>query len=96
MMDNDAYMVPNPQTPCLSVRIDEELCIRCNICADQCRTDVIVHHPEKGEPPVVLYPDECWFCGTCVEDCPVPGAISMEHPLSQRVGWKRKATGEYF
>ena len=48
------------------------------------------------QPPIVLYPDECWFCGTCVEECPVPGAIRMEHPLNQRVGWKRKATGELF
>jgi NADPH-dependent glutamate synthase beta subunit-like oxidoreductase len=47
-------------------------------------------------PPIVLYPDECWFCGTCVEECPVPGAIRMEHPLNQRVAWKRKDTGEMF
>jgi hypothetical protein len=26
----------------------------------------------------------------------VPGAIRMEYPLNQRVGWKRKETGEYF
>ena len=58
-----------------------ERCLRCDL---------------KGEPPIVLYPDECWFCGTCVEDCPVPGAIRMEHPLNQRVGWKRKETGELF
>jgi NADPH-dependent glutamate synthase beta subunit-like oxidoreductase/ferredoxin len=48
------------------------------------------------EPPMVLYPDECWFCGTCVEECPAAGAIRMEHPLNQRVGWKRKETGELF
>ena len=47
-------------------------------------------------PPLVLYPDECWFCGTCVEECPAPGAIRMEHPLNQRVAWKRKETGEMF
>jgi len=47
-------------------------------------------------PPIVLYPDECWFCGTCVEECPAAGAIRMEHPLNQRVGWKRKETGELF
>ncbi|HLB28266.1 MAG TPA: 4Fe-4S binding protein, partial [Dehalococcoidales bacterium] len=47
-------------------------------------------------PPLVLYPDECWFCGTCVEECPAPGAIRMEHPLNQRVAWKRKDTGELF
>ena len=38
----------------------------------------------------------CWFGGSCMEPCPVPGAIEMEHPLNQRVAWKRKETGEYF
>jgi len=52
--------------------------------------------PEQGKPPIVLYPDECWFCGSCVAHCPNPGAITMEHPLYQRVGWKRKDTGEHF
>ena len=53
-------------------------------------------HCGQYNPPLVLYPDECWFCGTCVEECPVPGAIRMEHPLNQKVGWKRKDTGELF
>ena len=50
----------------------------------------------QAPPPLVLYPDECWFCGTCVEDCPVPGAIKLQHPLNRRIGWLRKETGEYF
>jgi len=95
-MSDEAYLVPNPATPCRAIRIDASLCIRCNACADQCRMDVMVHNPKKGEPPIVLYPDECWFCGTCVEECPVTGAIRLEHPLNQRVGWKRKETGELF
>jgi formate dehydrogenase major subunit len=49
-----------------------------------------------GDQPLAIYPDECWFCGCCVEHCPVPGAIEMEFPMNQRVGWKRKETGEYF
>jgi len=77
--------------------IEPELCTSCNKCIDVCRaTDVMVRNPEKGKPPIVLYPDECWFCACCAEHCPVPGAIKMEHPLNQRVGWKRKETGEYF
>ena len=95
-MKNEAFLVPNPATPCVPVRIDPGLCIRCNACADQCRTDVMVHNPTAGEPPIVLYPDECWFCGTCVEECPVPGAIQMFHPMNQWVAWKRKDTGEMF
>ena len=95
-MKNEAYLVPNPPTPCRPVRIDPALCTGCNVCADQCRMDVMVHNPRKGGPPIVLYPDECWFCGTCVEECPTKGAIRMEHPMNQKVGWKRKETGELF
>jgi NAD-dependent dihydropyrimidine dehydrogenase PreA subunit len=95
-LENKAYLVPNPVTPGCAIRIDAARCTGCNLCADRCRMDVMVHNPQKGGPPIVLYPDECWFCGTCVEDCPVKGAIRLEHPLNQRVGWKRKDSGELF
>jgi len=53
-------------------------------------------HPDEGLPPVVLYPDECWYCGCCVLECGRPGAITLRHPLNQSISviWKRKATGE--
>ena len=95
-MTGKAYMIPNPFTPNKAVEIDSELCIACNSCVDVCRSDVLVPNPEEGEPPVVLYPDECWFCGCCVEHCPESGAIRVEHPLNQKIGWKRKETGELF
>jgi NAD-dependent dihydropyrimidine dehydrogenase PreA subunit len=95
-MNDKAYMVPSPFTPGKAVEIDPEICNGCRACVEVCRMDVLVPHPEKGKPPIVLYPDECWFCACCVEECPRPGAIRMEHPLNQRVGWKRKETGEYF
>ena len=95
-MENKAYMVPNLTTLCQAIIIDPELCTGCNTCVEVCHTDLFIPNPEKGKPPVVLYPDECWFDGSCVELCPVSGAIRMEHPLNQRVGWKRKETGEYF
>ena len=96
IMENKAYLVPNPQTPCQAVIIDPERCKVCLQCVEVCRTDVLVPNPDKDKPPIVLYPDECWFCGNCVEHCPVPGAIRMQHPLNQRIGWKRKDTGQYF
>jgi len=91
-----AYMVPNPMTPNQAVFIDEDLCTSCGRCVDVCHSDVLVPDGEKGKPPVPLYPDECWFCGCCVAHCPVPGAIRVDYPLHQRIGWKRKETGEYF
>ena len=95
-MYNKAVMVPNPQTPNQAIVIDPELCIGCRQCVEACRTDVMVPSPEKRKPPIVLYSDECWFCGNCVHHCPIPGAIRVEYPLNQRVGWKRKDTGEHF
>ena len=94
---NEAYVVPNPPAPCQVILIDPQLCTGCNDCVEVCRSDVLLPNAEKGKPPIVWYPDECFFCGCCVAHCPVPGrAIRMEHPLHMRVGWKRKETGEYF
>jgi hypothetical protein len=31
-----------------------------------------------------------------VDHCPKPGAIVLNHPLTQRVRWKRKSTSEHF
>jgi NAD-dependent dihydropyrimidine dehydrogenase PreA subunit len=95
-MEAEAYSIPNPQTPGQVIHILADLCTGCNTCVDVCRRDVLLYNQEKGAPPLVMYPDECWLCGCCVHDCPVPGAIRMEHPLNQRLGWKRKETGEYF
>jgi len=58
--------------------------------------DIFIPNQEKGKPPVILYPDECWYGGDCVSHCPVPGAIKLNHPLMQKVRWKRKETGELF
>ena len=92
----EARMVPNPLMPNQAVIIDEQLCKGCNKCVEVCHSGVLVKNPDKGGVPVVLYPDECWFCGCCVAHCPEAGAMRVEFPLFQRIGWKRKDTGEYF
>jgi len=91
-MNNEAYMVPNPMTPCRAVIIDAELCIGCNQCVDVCRTDVLMPNPEKGQPPILLYPDECWFCGCCVTFCPQAekGAIRIVTPFQMRGSFKKE------
>ena len=85
--------VLNPLTPCTPVTFDAMLCAGCNRCVDVCRMDVFIPNPKSGKPPLVLYPDECWFCGCCVEDCPA-GAAEFHHPLGQRIPGKRKETDE--
>ena len=89
------FLFSNPIMPNSGPIIDPEKCIHCNTCVNVCRSDVFVPGAEEGQTPRVVYPDECWFCGNCVTDCPT-GACLIEHPLNQRIGWKRKKTGEYF
>ena len=97
-MNPNASMVPNPPTPNRAIAFDPAFCNGCNQCVEICRSDVLMPNPEKGQPPIVLYPDECWYCGTCVMECARPGAITMLHPLHQSISvvWKRVETGEIF
>ena len=57
--------------------------------------DGILPNPAAGKPPVVIYPDECWFCGLCVEACKF-NAIALHYPINQRLFFKRKTIGEIF
>jgi len=91
---NEAKMYPNPATPNECIIFDPEKCNGCNKCIDYCRADCLHPNPEPGKPPILLYPDECWYGGCCAGACPIEGAIKMDHPLSNRWVWKRKETGE--
>ena len=79
-MKKEFYAVP---IPCSAkpITFDETLCIGCNQCADTCQVDIFIPNPKKGKPPVVLYPGECYYCGSCVMACPKKGAITLHHPL---------------
>ena len=97
-MTQKVYMTPNPATPNNPIEFDERICNGCNRCVAICRTDVLMPHPGKDQPPIVLYADECWHCGCCVQECNRPGAIRLIHPLNQSVvvSWKRRATGKNY
>ncbi len=77
----------------MPVVIDETKCNGCNKCVTICTTDVLIPNPIKGKPPIIMYPEECWYAGCCVGECPV-GALTMRHPLMMRVHYKDKETGE--
>ena len=97
-MSGTVYGSYNLVTPNLPVIIDADICIGCNTCVEACMNDILLPNSEKGGPPIVMYPDECWTCGCCAMECPMEGegAISINWPLMQRVRWKRKDTGEHF
>lgn len=95
MKKDKAILTPNPMLPNHVVTIDPELCVACYQCAEVCRSSVIVENIEKDKPPVLIYPDECWHCAVCTENCPT-GAIKFEHPINQKITFKDKDTGELY
>jgi NAD-dependent dihydropyrimidine dehydrogenase PreA subunit len=96
MKDLPAFAVPNKPGPAHPVLFDPAVCDGCNRCVEICTHDILIPSPDRGRPPIVLYPEECWDGGDCVAECPHPGAIRLNPPLMQRVRWKRKTTGEHF
>lgn len=95
MTNSECYIVPNSSGPTLAVSIDPEKCVGCNSCVNICRIQTLLPNPKHGQPPIVAYPDECWYCACCVEACP-RGALEMRLPINQRIFFKRKETGEIF
>ena len=85
----------NAPGPTTAVVIDSEKCVGCNACVNICRMQTILPNPESGKPPVLAYPDECWYCACCVEVCRT-GALQMRLPINQRILFKDRETGEIF
>jgi NAD-dependent dihydropyrimidine dehydrogenase PreA subunit len=88
-----ADVVPGDRT-FFPVTFDANICNGCNKCVEVCQVDVFGPNPVRGKPPLVLFPQECWQEGSCVEVCPRKGAIRWERLPMQRVHCKRKETGE--
>ena len=94
----DVRYYPNLTTPGNPVIFDPEVCNGCNLCVEHCVMDIMMPNPEKGKPPIILYPDECFYEGSCVMECPRRDkeAIKLTWPLVFNMRWKRKETGEHF
>lgn len=74
------------EIPCSAepLLFDDGLCIGCNRCMNVCQVDIMIPNPVRGKHPVVLYPGECYYCGSCVMECPREGAIRLQHPVMNR------------
>ena len=57
---------------------DLEKCTGCGLCDNICMMDCIYMNEEEGRNvPYVKYPEECWHCGSCRQDCPEK-AVSIQ------------------
>lgn len=64
-------------------------CNGCGICASICPSDVFSREHGRHVPKV-LYPEECWYCDSCVLDCPAEDGykgVELRMPLHLRVLW---------
>ena len=86
-MSDQVYAIPEPSV-FSPIYIDEALCIGCNLCVFVCQADLFLPNAVKGGAPSVVYGGECWYEGSCVDHCPVPGAITLNSLLFNRVRWK--------
>ena len=68
--------------------IDQSKCTQCSTCVDVCTEDVYFGS-ENGQFPVVTYPEFCFHCNCCVEECP-SGAITLRIPLAEMLLYKRE------
>jgi len=93
MAKQKVVALPNTAAPNSPVTFNEKVCNGCNHCVEVCQVDVYIPNPVKGKQPIILHPDECWYCGCCVNDCPRPGSIKFNWALQHRPFWKNKATG---
>lgn len=76
MKEFEARIISSSNQP---IHFDESKCVGCNQCANACQVDVLIPN-EKGQHPIVMYPGECWYCGSCVMECKFD-AIHLVHPL---------------
>jgi len=67
--------------------LDNNKCTMCGKCVDVCPDDVFFGSQSKNFP-IITYPEECWHCNACVQDCPVEGAITLRIPLPLSICYK--------
>ncbi len=52
------------------VVFNESVCTGCNFCVEVCPMDIFAPNPEDQKPPLVVYGEECRYCGACWVRCP--------------------------
>lgn len=62
----------------------EKCIVGCEICIEDCPTDVFDKDPQTGKARAA-YPEDCWECLLCEEEC--PGKAIKISPAAVRKLW---------
>jgi NAD-dependent dihydropyrimidine dehydrogenase PreA subunit len=63
------------------VKINHASCKGCGRCYDMCPADIFGFNAET-RLVTVDYPEECWYCGACIFECPSKGTIQLDLPMT--------------
>lgn len=58
----------------INIKVDENACVGCTLCVDECPTDVFEFDEEK-KVPIVKREAECFGCFSCSEICPAEAIV---------------------
>jgi len=60
-------------------RIDQDLCVQCGTCAEQCPAEAIIQGKVgRWEGKYRISLKKCLSCGSCADVCPVGGITFVE------------------
>ena len=62
------------------VKINHRRCRGCKRCYEVCPSDIF-EFDDRLYLLEVAYPDECWYCGACIYECP-EDALELKLPLA--------------
>lgn len=65
----------------IKIKVDENACVGCALCVDECPTDVF-EFDEAKKIPVVKHEEECFGCFSCSEICPAEAIVHEGAELS--------------
>jgi adenylylsulfate reductase, subunit B len=63
------------------IKVNYSHCKACGRCYEVCPADVFGFDSES-RLLTVDYPEDCFYCGACLLECPAKEALKMELPLA--------------